>query len=295
MEQTPHISAATREKYQRLKAILTKLGRVLVAFSGGVDSSLLLKAALESLGDDVLAVTALSATTPAQEKKDAAEFARSLGVRHLTLETQEMENPAFTSNPADKCYLCKQHRFGELVRLAAREGIGWVLDGENLDDDADYRPGNRAARELGVRSPLRESGLNKQEIRQISRELGLVTWNKPAYACLASRIPYGQPITAAKLRQVDAAETFIRELGIARQVRIRHEGSTARIEVEPQAIPRLVQPEPRRRITARLTALGFKFVALDLEGYRTGSLNETLEAQAPARSPVAPGPKNILK
>jgi uncharacterized protein len=246
---------------------------VAVAYSGGVDSTLLLRVAQEVLGDRVLAVTADSATTPARERAAAVRLARDLGAAHLAVPTQEMELPEFVKNPLNKCYICKKARFTLLVALARERGFAWVADGGNLDDRADFRPGLQAVAELGIRSPLAEAGLGKAEIRLLSRKLKLPTWNQPAYACLASRIPYHEEITAAKLGQIDAAEELIRSRWPALQVRVRHYGDTARIEVEPGSIGKLAAKSVRPELVRAIKALGFKFVTLDLEGYRTGSLN----------------------
>lgn len=265
-----------KPKYEHLQDILMEMKEVLVAFSGGTDSTFLLKVAKNVLKEKVLAVTALSETMPEHEKADAMNFAQKYNVRHLCINSEELKEPNFVKNPKDKCYLCKKLRFGELVRMAQDRGIAWVIDGENEDDKADYRPGSIAARELGVRSPLREAGLTKAQIRLISKELGLPTWNKPSCACLASRIPYHQPITAQKLKQVDAAETYIRTINLFRQVRVRHEGDTARIEVGTEDIHKFMGNRVRKLVLNKFKSLGFKFIALDLEGYSTGSLNRAI-------------------
>lgn len=261
------------QKLKELKESLMGLERVVVAFSGGVDSALLLKMCRDVLGEGVLAVTADSPIHPAHELEDAAKLAESLRVRHLMVRTGELENPQFTANPPDRCYHCKTWLFQALQEIAVGKGLLGVIEGSNADDLEDCRPGARAADEMGVRRPLQEAGLSKAEVRTISQELGLPTWNKPSLACLASRIPYGTPITPEALASIDAAEAFIRSLGIA-QVRVRHYGQTARIEVDPGDIEKLVRETNRLRVVSHLTGLGYLYVALDLAGYRTGSLNE---------------------
>ncbi len=267
-------------KFIALQKILKEMRSVLTAFSGGVDSTLLLRVAKDVLGGKVLAVTALSATTPSHEKEDASRLAADIGVQHLFVQTDELELPAFTRNSANRCYVCKKHRFGALVKLADQKGFDWVADGGNQDDHRDYRPGLKAVDELGVRSPLSEAGLTKAEIRQLSRKLGLPTYDKPAYACLATRIPYGRAITAAKLKQVDEAESFIRALGVKGQVRVRHYGDTARIETDAHHIETLARKPFRDRITAQFKKIGFHFSTLDLSGYRMGSLNKAIDPSA---------------
>jgi len=262
-------------KLARLRALLREMGSVAVAFSGGVDSGLLLAVAHRELGDGVLAITARSETYPESEFQEAAEFARSLGVRHEVIETSELSIAGFAQNPPDRCYYCKRELFRAMQTVARAHGIACIADGANLDDTGDFRPGLRAGQELGVRSPLKEAGLTKAEVRTLSRALGLPTWDKPAFACLASRFPYGEAITPEGLRQVAQAEALLRRLGY-RQCRVRHHGRTARIEVPAQEVATLLEGGRRGEVIRGIKALGFTYVTVDLEGYRSGSMNEVL-------------------
>jgi uncharacterized protein len=268
----------TETKLRKLNEFFQPLGKCVVAFSGGVDSTFLAAAALRALGpENVLAATAVSATLTDGEKAEALALGKQLGVKHVLLETGEFSEPVFTANAADRCYHCKKIRFNALVEWAAARGFNWIVEGSNVDDDQDYRPGSRAIAELPVvRSPLKEAGLTKAEIRDVSKLWKLPTWEKPSAACLASRIEYGLPLTPERLKQVEEAEKFIRPL-CKGQLRVRHHGSLARIEVEPVWISKLAEPETARKIGDKLKALGFHHVALDLSGYRMGSLNEDLK------------------
>ncbi len=262
-------------KLARLREIIGSYGSLLVAYSGGCDSTLLLNVARGVLGDAVMAVTARSETYPSREYEQAREVARALGVRHITIDTSELSVEGFSSNPPDRCYFCKAELFQKLLDVAGENGIRLVADGASLDDASDHRPGMRAAAELGIVSPLKEAGLTKEDIREISRSLGLSTWNKPSFACLASRFPYGEEITPEKLKMVEEAEDFIRGLGF-RQVRVRHHGSTARIEVPEEDIDRFLEKGVREKVASKLKEIGYVYVSLDLRGYRSGSLNEVL-------------------
>lgn len=265
--------ATAAEKYDQMRERLAGLGSVLVAYSGGVDSTLLAVAARDALGDDALAVLAVSDTYPASEVEAARHTAAQLGLRLEVVETHELEDRRFSENPPDRCYWCKQELFGVLRHLAGERGIAHVADGSNADDASDHRPGRRAATELGVVSPLQDAAMTKADIREVSRALGLPTWDKPAMACLASRFPYGTPIAEASLRRVGEAEDAVRALGL-RQFRVRAHGDVARLEVEPDEFDAAWRV--RSEIAAALRAAGFAYASLDLDGYRTGSLNETL-------------------
>ncbi|HXX57871.1 MAG TPA: ATP-dependent sacrificial sulfur transferase LarE [Thermodesulfovibrionales bacterium] len=255
----------------RLRDIFTEMESAVIAYSGGVDSTFLLKAAVLS-GIGTMAVTAVSPAMPGQDFRDAKDIARRLGVRHTIIESGELELAEFVKNPVDRCFYCKDHLFGRLKEIARSAGYRFVLDGSNLDDLHDWRPGRKAALKHGIRSPLIEAGLRKQDVRRLSRELSLPTWDKPSSPCLSSRFPYGETITREALKQVEAAETFLKSLGF-QEVRVRHHRDVARIELKEQDIPKMLNPETRTAVREKLISLGYKFVSLDLEEFRSGRLN----------------------
>ncbi len=262
-------------KFNDLLSALRNAESAVLAYSGGVDSSFLLKAVKLS-GIRFLAVTAFSETMPEKDLNRAVSFAKEIGVEHLVIHTDELSNESFVSNPPDRCFFCKEDLFKKLRKIAEDNNYEHIFDGTNTDDLSDYRPGLKAAALYGVKSPLAEKGFSKQDIRSMSRELGLSTWDHPSSPCLSSRFPYGRRITLSGLRQVEKAEEFLRELGL-REVRVRNHGELARIEVNEKNMNTLVEPQNRRKITEAFKAMGFSFVALDLEGYISGSMNRSLE------------------
>lgn len=269
-------ATATKEqqiKYENLKEYLRSLGSVAVAFSSGVDSTFLLKTAHDVLGDKCLAITAMSCSFPKRELEEAKAFCEKEGIRHITVESEELEIEGFCQNPTNRCYICKKELFEKIWEIARKEGLNAVAEGSNMDDNGDYRPGLHAVAELQVKSPLRHVGLTKQEIRNYSHQLGLPTWDKQSFACLSSRFVYGEEITAQKLGMVDKAEQLLLDLGF-HQLRVRIHGTIARIEVLPAEFEKLLQN--REQIVADFKKYGFTYVTMDLQGYRMGSMNETL-------------------
>jgi uncharacterized protein len=264
------------KKYRNLESILREMTSIVVGFSGGVDSTLLLKVAYDTLGTNVLAVIGKSATYPSAEYREAISLAESIGVRYLEVQTEETDILKFKENPVDRCYYCKTELFGKLTEIALQKQIPWITDGTILDDMGDFRPGMRAKNEKNVRSPLLEAGFTKEDVRELSRDLNLSTWDKPSFACLSSRFPYGMAITQENLSKVDRAESFLRENGF-RRFRVRHHDERiARIEFDPDEFDRLFDRTVRTSIIEYLKSIGYTYITVDLQGYRTGSMNEVI-------------------
>ena len=272
------VTKEQQEKLTKLKEYIASLGSLAVGFSAGVDSTLLLAVANEVLGDKVIAVTSADASVPKRELKEAEEFCRERGIRHFTCISDPMKSEEYRHNGPDRCYFCKREIFSDIKKIAEENGIEYVAEGSNMDDLGDYRPGLRAVEELSIKSPLREAELYKADIRALSRAMGLPTWSKPAYACLASRFVYGEEITEEKLAMLDQAEQLLIELGFLTE-RVRIHGKLARIEVPREDIERIVKEEIRETVYKCFKELGFQFVSLDLAGYRTGSMNATIPGQ----------------
>ena len=266
----------TKEKLNKLRDYAETLESVVVAFSGGVDSSLVAKVCFDVLGGKAMAVTARSETYPAFEYEEATKIAKEIGISHMTIHTSELNIKGFAENPTNRCYFCKSELFGKLKDIARARGFKNVADGANFDDTSEHRPGLEAAKELSVRSPLKDLGYRKYDIREISHYLNLSNWDKPSYACMSSRFPYGEAITEGKLVLVAAAEDYLRSIGL-RQFRVRHHDTIARIEILPEDFPKLLQNGKRTELINTFKEIGYKYVTLDIEGYRSGSMNEVLK------------------
>jgi uncharacterized protein len=278
-----------QEKYDKLKRMIIEAGSAAIAFSGGVDSTFLFKVCVDLLGNRALAVTARSETFPARELEQAKDLAKQIGGKHVIIHSEELEVPGFSDNPPHRCFLCKKELFSKIKNIAGQNGIRWVFDGNNADDAGDFRPGRAAGQQLGIRSPLDEAGLNKEEIRSLSKMLNLPTWDKPSFACLSSRFPYYTKITRPALKQVENAESYLWKLGM-RAFRVRHHDTIARIELGTKEMRLVWEHNLKDKLVKHFKSLGYNYVTLDLEGYRTGSMNETL-----TNDQLSPYPKGTSK